>query len=117
MTSNASAARSLPLDCLTVARAEALFTSELSAMSRPTPAQVERAVRAAVRKYGGTRGCAAQMAAAFGDYPELAPSRMRWARAAVESAYAQPARVPGGREPIPAPRRPVSLATSTAGCA
>jgi type IV secretory pathway TrbL component len=115
MTRNASAVRSLPVDCLTAARAEALFTSDLSATSRPTPAQVDGAIQAAVRKYGGTRGCAAQMAAAFGDYPEMAAPRMRWARAVVESAYAQPARVAAGLGSTPTPRRPVSLEMSASG--
>jgi hypothetical protein len=115
MTRNASAARSLPLDCLTAARAEALFTSDLSATSRPTTAQVEGAIQSAVRKYGGTRGCAAQMAAAFGDYPETAASRMRWARAMVESAYAQPAREAAPGRSIPRPRRPAVLELSASG--
>ncbi len=36
-------------------------------------------INASVRRYGGVRGCAAEMAGAFGDCPEAAVRRMRWA--------------------------------------
>ena len=74
-------------DLLTAARAEALFTSHLSQRSAPDATQVAAAITAAVRAYGGTRGCAAQVAAEYGDHPETAPARMRWARRVVESVY------------------------------
>jgi hypothetical protein len=38
-----------------------------------------------VRVHGGSRGCAGEVAAAYGDYPEIAAARMRWARTLVES--------------------------------
>jgi hypothetical protein len=79
-------------DLLTAARAEALFTSDISAGSQPTPVDVAAAIRQAVRRYGGTRGCAAEVAAAYGDRPDTAAPRMRWARGVVESVYARPAR-------------------------
>lgn len=69
------------------ARAAALFTSHLSATSRPSRADVDEAIQAAVRSHGGSRGCAADVAAAFGEYPELAVPRMRWAREVVAEAY------------------------------
>ena len=72
---------------LTDARAEALFTSTLSTGSRPAPEVVEAAIRAAVRAHGGVRGCAADVAAEYGDHPELAVPRMRWARGVVEHLY------------------------------
>jgi hypothetical protein len=75
-------------EVLTFARAEALFTSELSAYSPATPAQVADAIRYAVRMHG-IRGCAAEMAAAYGERPETAAPRMRWARRVVESIYAR----------------------------
>jgi hypothetical protein len=72
---------------LTVARAEALFTSQLATGSRPTYDVVETAIRVAVRTHGGVRGCAADVAAEYGDYPEVAAPRMRWARSVVEQLY------------------------------
>ncbi|MDI6103678.1 hypothetical protein QLQ12_34200 [Actinoplanes sp. NEAU-A12] len=64
---------------LTAARAEALFTTGLATGSRPEFEVVEEAIRAAVRTHGGVRGCAADVAAEFGDHPECAVPRMRWA--------------------------------------
>jgi hypothetical protein len=72
---------------LLAARAAALFASDLPAGSRPSPLVVGTAIAGAVRQYGGTRGCVAQMAAAYGDYPETAAARMRWARGVVETAH------------------------------
>jgi len=84
---------------LSAARAEALFTSQLSTGSRPARAVVETAIRVAVRAYG-VRGCAGQVAAEYGDHPELAVPRMRWARDVVEQVYrgrlARPERPCGG---------------------
>lgn len=72
---------------LSAARAEALFTSQLATGSRPTYEVVETAIRVAVRAHGGVRGCAADVAAEYGDYPEVAAPRMRWARSVVEQLY------------------------------
>jgi hypothetical protein len=68
-------------DPVTAARAAALFVSDISTADRPTRAQAERAIRAR----GGSRGCLADMAAYYGDYPELAAARMVWARTLAES--------------------------------
>jgi hypothetical protein len=84
-------------DLLTAARAEALFTSDISASSQPSPVEVAAAIRQAVRRYGGTRGCAAEVAAAYGDRPETAAPRMRWARGVVETAYTRQARPAASR--------------------
>jgi hypothetical protein len=62
---------------LLAARAAALFASELPTGSRP--ADVNAAVASAVHACGGTRGCVAVMATAYGDCPETAAPRMRWA--------------------------------------
>jgi hypothetical protein len=75
-------------DQLTAARAEALFTSHISAGSQPTPVEVTGAIRQALRTHGGIRGCAAEVAAAYGDRPDTAAPRMRWARGVVETVYA-----------------------------
>jgi hypothetical protein len=74
-------------DLLTAARAEALFTSLLSSASLPRPAEVADAIRGAVRAHGGTRGCAVEVAGEFGDHPDTAALRMRWALQVVESTY------------------------------
>jgi hypothetical protein len=83
-------------EVLTATRAEALFTSELSAYHPVTPAQVADAIRYAVRMHG-IRGCAAEVAAAYGERPETAVPRMRWARRVVESIYARGASPEGDR--------------------
>jgi hypothetical protein len=75
------------VDPITAARAAALFVSDLSATRRPTRAEVEASIKQALRTHGGTRGCAADVAAAYGDHPELAAPRMRWARSIVENLY------------------------------
>ena len=72
---------------LTAARAEALFTSHLSATAPPSRREVTAAIRHAVLAYGGTRGCAIEVAGAYGDHPETAAPRMRWALSVVHSVY------------------------------
>ncbi len=78
-------------------RADALFASALQRCAEPSAAQVDQAIAAAVRAFG-TRGCAARVAQAYGEHPETAVMRMRWARATVtgtfEAAGPGPARCP-----------------------
>jgi hypothetical protein len=69
---------------IAAARAAALFVSPISTSENLTPAEVEAAVRQAIRTRGGSRVIAADVAFAYGDHPELAAARMRWARAVVE---------------------------------
>ena len=66
-----------PADILAAARAAALFASGLPACSRPTGTQVAAAISDALRTYGGTRGCACEVAAAYGEYPETAAAATR----------------------------------------
>ncbi|MCM4076150.1 hypothetical protein [Paractinoplanes hotanensis] len=73
---------------LTAARAEALFTSQFATGSRPSFQAVDDAIRIAVRNHHGVRGCAADVAGEYGDHPEIAAPRMRWARRLVEELYA-----------------------------
>lgn len=68
------------------ARCEALFASSLQGSQHPEPEQVREAVVHAIRSFG-LRGCCAQVAQEFGDHPETAAARMRWAREAVSQAY------------------------------
>jgi hypothetical protein len=78
--------QSLPdtIDVLTAARAEALFTSWLHTGSTVTPAVAQAAIAATIRRYG-SRGCATFVAGAYGDYPDTAAARMRWARSIVDA--------------------------------
>ena len=77
---------------LSATRADALFASPLQRSGHPSARQVRQAIAAAVVAYGGP-GCAARVAQAFGEHPETAVTRMRWARAMVAGAFggAQPA--------------------------
>jgi hypothetical protein len=67
-------------------RCDALFASALQRSEHPDAVQVRRAVAAAVRQYGDC-GCAAQVAQEYGEHPEIAADRMRWARRAVAEAF------------------------------
>lgn len=68
-------------------RAEALFVTCLQRSDQPSTAQVRAAVGQALRRHGGGRNCAALVAAEFGDHPETAVMRMRWALDVVHEAY------------------------------
>ena len=59
--------------------AEALFVSPLQPSEHPTAAQVEAAIDDSLRSFGGPSGCACWLAAEYGDHPEVAADRMRWA--------------------------------------
>jgi len=79
--------QSAPSDLsISAARAEALFASALQCSDEPSAWQVERAVAAAIGTFGEL-GCAARVAQAYGEHPETAVTRMRWARTAVATAY------------------------------
>lgn len=86
---------------ISTARADALFASPLQPSEEPSAGQIRQAIVAAVRGLG-LRGCAGRVAQAFGDHPETAVQRMRWAREAVAQAF-------GGtdRAPAPAPSAPL----------
>jgi hypothetical protein len=68
------------------ARADALFASALQRSDEPSAWQVEQAVTAAIGALG-EHGCAARVAQAYGEHPETAVTRMRWARTAVADAF------------------------------
>jgi len=71
------------------ARADALFASALQRSDEPSARQVEQAVAAAIGAFGEL-GCAARVAHAYGEHPETAVTRMRWARAVVAGAFDPP---------------------------
>jgi hypothetical protein len=83
------------------ARADALFASTLQRSDEPTVAQVHGAIAAALATFG-IRGCAARVAQAYGDHPETAAPRMRWARATVAGI---PGGIRVGSARVPAPRQ------------
>jgi hypothetical protein len=82
---------------ISTARADALFASPLQRSDAPSPAQVHQAIAAALATFG-IRGCAARVAQAYGEHPETALTRMRWALTAAASAsggsQAEPAHAP-----------------------
>ena len=61
------------------ARSEAVFASTLQPSDTPTADMIASAISRAVQRLG-TRGCAEKMAQEFGDHPDVAAERMRWAR-------------------------------------
>ena len=73
-------------------RADALFVSALQRCEHPSTGQVRQAVAAAVRTFGKD-GCAERMAQEFGDHPDAAVARMRWAREQVDEAFSARGRV------------------------
>ena len=70
-------------------RADALFISILQQSAEPSDGQVRDAVARTLRDLGA-RHCAAQVAQDFGDHPDIAITRMRWARRAIEAAFSNP---------------------------
>ena len=75
-------------------QADALFASALQRSDQPDASQVRHAVAAAVRAFGYP-GCAERVAQEFGEHPETAVIRMRWARDAAREAFGR--RAPAGR--------------------
>jgi hypothetical protein len=87
---------------INVVRADALFVSALQRSGDPTAGQVRQAVAAVVRSFG-SRGCAERVAQEYGDHPETAAARMRWAREVVGQAFARSLTLPAPAQPV-APR-------------
>jgi hypothetical protein len=71
---------------ISAARADALFVSALQRSEELSTGHVRQAVAAAVRAFG-SRGCAERVAQEFGDHPDTAVARMRWARMAEAEAF------------------------------
>ena len=76
-------------------QADALFASVLQRSDELSVSQIRRAIAAALDGYGVV-GCAGRVAQEFGDHPETAAARMRWARTAVAAL----------EDPSPSPRSP-----------
>ncbi len=69
--------------------ADAIFASGLQRCDEPSVSRVRQSATAAIRAFGYP-GCAGRVAQEFGDHPETAVIRMRWARAVVRRAFADP---------------------------
>jgi hypothetical protein len=67
-------------------RTEALFVSDVQRSQHPTAELIRATVSATVDRLGET-GCAALVAQEFGEHPDCALGRMRWARHAVRKAF------------------------------
>jgi hypothetical protein len=89
---------------ITTCAADALFASTLQCSEAPSAGQIRQAIDAAIAEFGFL-GCTGRVAQEFGDHPEMAAARMRWARAAVRSTFG---------DLVPAPRRSPDLILSAA---
>ena len=79
-----------------VVRTDALFVSAVQRSDEPGAIQVREAVAAAVRRFG-PQGCAERVAEEFGDHPDIAAARMRWARRQIAQVFGeQCVRAPAG---------------------
>jgi hypothetical protein len=85
--------------------ASALFASTLQRSDAPSAGQARAAAAAALRAYG-RRGCAERVAQEFGDHPETAVARMRWARGVAGGVFAAAGPEQDGRRRRPGLRVP-----------
>jgi len=69
------------------AQAYAVFVSDLSCHTEVTNARTWTAIQRAISAFGGTKGCAAAAAYEYGQHPDGASQRMRWARCVVTALY------------------------------
>lgn len=68
------------------ARVEALFVSDVQRWQRLPADAVREVVDHTISRHGAG-GCAALVAQEFGEHPETAVDRMRWALATIRAAY------------------------------
>ena len=60
-------------------RATAIFASPLQPSESPGQPEITAAIRVSLLTHGGAAGCAAIVAAEYGEHPDTAVPRMRWA--------------------------------------
>ncbi len=77
----------MPRPIVTDTDCEALFASALQRSDAVTREAVADAISRAIGQLGPA-GCASRMAEEFGDHPEAACDRMRWARQLVSELFA-----------------------------
>ena len=70
--------------------ADALFVSALQRSDDPSVGQIRQAITAAISAFDYS-GCAERVAQEFGDHPETAAARMRWARTVADGVISHPA--------------------------
>jgi hypothetical protein len=70
--------------------ADALFVSALQRSDDPSVGQIQQAIAAAIVAFDYS-GCAERVAQEFGDHPETAAARMRWARTVADEVICHPA--------------------------
>ena len=70
--------------------ADAIFVSALQRSDELSAGQIRQAVAAAISAFGYS-GCAERVAQEFGDHPETAVVRMRWARTVAHEMFENPA--------------------------
>jgi hypothetical protein len=68
-------------------RTEALFVSDVQRSQQPTAERIREAVTTTVTLLG-EHGCAELVAQEYGEHPDCAIGRLRWARTAVRRAFA-----------------------------
>jgi hypothetical protein len=78
----------VPIPDATV-RAEALFASHLQPSEPVTPGVLDDTVATMLHR-DGPRECAARMAYEFGEHPDTAVRRMRWARRTISRLATPP---------------------------
>jgi len=89
----------LPMQqALSHARCEALFASALQPSDTLTADMIATAIRSAMQRFG-PHGCTEIMAQEFGDHPDAAAWRMRWARRLAGSHAAPRPPAPGTGPP------------------
>jgi hypothetical protein len=71
------------------ADADALFASAMQRSDAPSAEQIRQAIAAAIGAFGCV-GCAERVAQEFGDHPEAAAARMRWALGVAGQAFGHP---------------------------
>jgi hypothetical protein len=76
----------MPRPNLDALQCEALFASSLPQSDSLTPGQVREVIAQTISALGG-HGCAARVAQEYGDYPETAVARMRWARSVIAQTH------------------------------
>ena len=98
-------APNVPLALVLLAVAAVALQAAARRPEAPGTGQVRAAAAAALRAYG-RRGCAEQVAQEFGDHPEAAVARMRWARGVAAEVFAAPGPAQDGRRRRPGLRVP-----------
>ena len=81
-----------------IEQCEAVFASALQPSDAPSADMVAQVIDRAVQHLG-VGGCIARMAREFGDHPDAAARRMRWARLLVADAAARPRASRAGKLP------------------